>query len=270
MNITAYQGNHSLIFAFNLPPMNLKRIAFLFALFVLSACTKEYLPDTYTEVPATEVKTFEYLPVYPETDAMLFSVQETKFVNQNNQVTAHHTGKARARFNDNDGNSISAGTVKVQDVPLTISSNQYTYNPDNLNPEGINYISSGAHRWTVSGSSQFPEVNFLCTRTIPEISPLLSTAEVIDRNQSFGVNTQQGVQNADSLRYTIFSSGGYYYATREANSPLHVFTPDKLAMLTPGKGILRLTAFNVTAIEINGKRLMYINQSITEKEVQIK
>lgn len=250
--------------------MNLIRTTLFLAVISFSACTKEYLPDTYTEAPSGEVKTFEYLPFFPESDAMLFSIQETKFVNLNNQTTAIHAGKARARFEDNEGNLIQAGTVKVQDVPLSISSNQYAYNPDNLNPEGINYLNSGAHRWTISGSSRFPEVNFLCSRTIPEISPLLSTSEVIDRNQSFGVNTQQGVQNADSLRYTIFSSGGYYYATRSANSPLHVFTPDKLVALTPGKGILRLTAFNVTPIEINGKKLMYVNQSITEKEVQIK
>lgn len=250
--------------------MNLVRITLFSILIIVSGCTKEYLPDSYTEAPSGEVKTFEYLPVYPETDAMLFSVQETKFIKENNQTSFINTGKARARFEDNDGNLISAGTVKVQDVELTISSNEYSYNPNNLNPEGINYINSGAHRWSVSGTSQFPQVNFLCSRTIPEISPLLSTSDVIDRNQSFGVNTQQGVQNADSLRYTIFSSGGYYHATRSANSPLHVFTPDKLAALTPGKGILRLTAFNVTPIEINGKKLIYVNQSITEKEVQIK
>ncbi len=250
--------------------MNLFRIALFFFVIIISSCTKEYLPDTYTEAPTGEVRTFEYLPEYPEADALLFSVQEIKFVNENSQLTAHHTGKARARFEDNDGKLISAGTVKVQDVPLSNSYNQYVYNPDNLNPEGINYINSGAHRWSVSGSIGFPEVNFMCTRTIPEISPLLSTSDVIDRNQSFGVNTQQGVQNADSLRYTIFSSGGYYHATRSANSPLHVFTPDKLAALTPGKGILRLTAFNITPIEINGKKLIYVNQAITEKEVQIK
>lgn len=250
--------------------MNLTRISLLLSIIFITGCTKEYLPDSYTEVPSGTVSTVEYLPVYPETDAMLFSIQETKFVNENNQITAENTGKARARFEDENGNFIAAGTVKVQDVPLSISTNQYTYNPDQLNPGGINYINSGAHRWTVSGNSLFPEVNFFCTRTIPDISPLLSTSEVIDRNQSFGVNTQQGVQNADSLRYTIFSAGGYYYATRSANSPLHVFTPDKLAALTPGKGILRLTAFNVTPIEINGKKMIYVNQAITEKEVQIK
>jgi hypothetical protein len=250
--------------------MHLKRLVFLIAVLFISACTKEYLPDTYTEVPAGSAVTFEYLPSYPEYDAMFYSIQETRFENQNNASSAIHTGKARARFQDEDGKLVSAGTVKVQDVPLLLTSNQYVYNPDNLNPEGINYVNSGAHRWTVSGSSQFPEVNFLCTRSLPEISPLLSTSEVIDRSQSFGVNTREGVQNADSLRYTIFSPGGYYYVTRPANSPLQVFTPDKLSVLTPGKGILRLTAFNVTPIEIHGKKLVYINLSITEKEVQIK
>jgi hypothetical protein len=250
--------------------MNYIKSLLLLTLWLMAGCTKEYLPDTYSEVPAGEPKTFEYLPVFPESDAMLFSIQQTKFADENNASSAMHIGKARARFEDQDNHPISVGTVKVQDVPLTMVSNQYTYNPDNLNPEGINFLNSGAHRWSISGNDRFPEINFMCTRTLPVISPLLSTSDVIDRNQSFAVNTKEGIQDADSLRYTIFSSGGYYYATRPANSPLHVFTPDKLASLSPGKGILRLTAFNVTAIEINGRKLFYINQSITEKPVQIK
>ncbi len=216
------------------------------------------------------VKTYEYLPVYPQTDGMLYSIRETVFPDRNTPSNVQFRGKARARFDDGNNRLIWAGEVRVQDVPLHHDAGHYFYDPDAINPEGINYQHSGAHRWYIAGNDSFPEIQFMCVRSIPDIFPIVTTSDIIDRNESFGVTTQQHIDNADSVRYTIFSAGAYYFVTRSSDSPLHVFTPDKLAVLAPGKGILRLTAFNTTSIEINGKKLVYINQAITEREMQIR
>lgn len=234
---------------------------------VLASCTKEDLPDTFTEVLPTAVKTVEYLPVYPGSDAVLYSVNEVFF---NEQAYGQAKGKARAFFPENTAGFLSAGTVKVQDTVLNFNNHTYSYNPDQTNPEGIDFFNSGAHRWNISGSTAFPEVNFMCTRSIPEIFPMVTTSTVIYREKSFGINTQQYINDADSLRYTIFSMDSYIYANRDAKTPLHVFTPDQLTHLTPGPAILRLTAYNVNTLELNGKILTYINQSITDTAIEIK
>jgi hypothetical protein len=235
----------------------------------IMSCTREDLPDQLIEISGV-VKTQEYLPVYPHADGMLYSIQETVFLDANGQSLVHHRGRARARFDDGNNRLIWAGVVSVQDVPLNHHAGHYFYDPDAIHPEGINYHHSGAHRWYIAGNDSFPEIQFMCIRTIPDIFPLVTTSDIIDRNESFGVTTQKPIDNADSVRYTIFSSGAYYFVTRSSDSPMHVFTPDRLAVLTPGKGILRLTAFNSTTIEINGKRLVYINQAITEREIPIR
>ncbi len=93
--------------------------------------------------------------------------------------------------------------------------------------------------------------------------------DTISRNVDYSFGTATGIQNADSVRFTIFSLSSYVFANKEAGEQYHTFKPELLQHLTPGKGLIMMTAFRFIPITASGTDWAVLHQVSAYKEVYI-
>lgn len=253
-----------------LPKQLLMLILVCTGLFLLASCKKTEVEEfEQPTIPvAADFTPEDYVPVYPDVDAMLVSIRNITFDDDNGMVTSASTGDAKAVFKSKSGKPEDAGEVKVQNAALKLGAgNRYDYQPTSLAPEGIqlpNHL-----KWSISGKGEFPNMNLINTDGFPEISPLLDNPETVDRSRDFVLGLTEHIQNADSVRYTITASNGYIYADDWAANHSVTFTPQKLKVLAAGTGYVRIIVFRTVTMVINEKYIQAINQSVITKKITI-
>lgn len=236
----------------------------------LSSCQKDETEDlSLPAPPPAAVADEDYVPVYPNTDAILVSIKNFRVDKVTGQLEDQATGGARAIFPTKSGNLENAGDVKVQNTSLTCESgNQYAYQSDLLAPDGIPFPDQKV-RWNISGNANVPAMNLISTEGFPGISPIAGNPESIDRSSEFTLGLEEHIQNADSVRYVIASSNGYIYADDWAVNHSVTFKPNRLKLLAPGEGIIKIIAFRTITAFINQKMIQAINQSVVTQKVTI-
>lgn len=248
-----------------------KLIALFFAgLLLVSSCKKGEV-ETLAPPPAPvgEINNDDYVPVYPNTDAVFVSIKHVTFEDNSGLPTEKTTGGARAVFPSKAGEFVNAGDVACQNTPLNCSTgNNYGYLPSSLAPEGISFPNNKL-RWSVSGNSNIPNMNFINTDGFPVISPFLNNPETIDRSQQFILGLTENIQNADSVRYVISATNGYIYADDWAVNHSATFSPAKLKALAAGDAIIKITAFRTVAMYINDRMIRAVNQTVISKKVKL-
>lgn len=239
----------------------------------VSSCTKEEIsgPVAWHPVEHTKTETVDYLPVYGEQDAVLAAITEYSYDDVNGVKTEVTRGSALAVFPSGSGNFLGVGDVRSIGEPLGLESgNRYALRPTPAWPGGLNYPGAPVYRWEVEGTTQFPAVNFICTVGFPVISEMVTSAPEIDRNADFTMGTTLPMDDADSVRFTVFAPNGYLFADKKGSNYTHTFAASKLMLLADGEGFIRITAFNSVPIEVNGKKIQYINQAVTTMPVTIR
>lgn len=241
-----------------------------FVVFGIVSCKKSEVevfdaPDPIPVVSAND----DYIPVYPNTDAVMVSIKNITYEENAGQLFEKSAGSARAIFPSAKGALVNAGDVTCQQVPLNFESgNLYGYQPSTLAPEGIAFPDNKL-RWSVSGNSNIPNMNFMNIDGFPTISPILDNPETIDRSQEFTLGLTDHIQNADSVRFTITASNGQLFAEDWAVINSVTFSSNKLQALAPGEAVIKITAFRTVTMQVNEKIIQAINQSVISKKVTI-
>lgn len=253
-----------------LPP-GILFIFFMGAL-LFTGCAKDDLtPSDPKVVVDTTTETIDYVPIYNDRTGILISINEYNYVSQNGISVENISGKAKALFPDDNGMLRTAGNVAVQNVSLSVTSNNsYDFAPTENLPSGINFINSNDVRWTISGNAEIPSMSFICVEGFPTMSEIKTDVTEIDRTKDFNMATEFPIENADSVRFNIFAPNGYLFADANGSHSSHVFTSSKLTLLNPGTSYIRITAFRTVPIEYNGQTIQYINESVTTKKIVIK
>lgn len=236
-------------------------------------CTKEDLaPAEPNPEIDTTVNLEDYVPTYPERTGILVSINNYTYENQNGTTVEKITGAAKAIFPDQSGNLRNAGNVAVQNVSLLAGTNNtYSFVPNSTNSPDFSFPNSTNTRWAVSGNGDIPAMNFICTAGFPSMSEMVTSGPGIDRQNDFTLGTTLPFDNADSVRFTVFASNGYLFASSTSQHNSHTFESSKLLMLNAGTGYIRVTAFRTVPFEINGITLIqYINESVVTKQITIK
>ncbi len=242
----------------------------LLAAALFTSCAKEDLPppEMHTVVDTITDLT-DYLPIYPERSAILVSINNYSFSGQGGSATAVR-GIAKAVFPDVSGNLRLAGNVSVQDISLSTSANNtYSFSPDPSAPEGIDFMNTSSLRWTISGNGDFPPVSFISVEGFPTMTAIIPGSPVVDRSKDFSLATEQNIDNADSVRFSIYSPNGQLFAVAAGRYNNHTFSVSRLSLLSAGSGYLRITAFRSISLEVNGMTLQYLNESVTTKPITI-
>lgn len=239
---------------------------------LFTGCAKDDLaPSEPKAVIDTTTEMIDYVPIYNDRTGILISINEYNYVSQNGISVENISGKAKALFPSANGTLRTAGNVSVQNVALSVTSNNsYDFVPNVNQPTGINFINSNDVRWTISGNGEIPSMSFICVEGFPTMSEIKTNVTEIDRTMDFNMSTEFPIENADSVRFNIFAPNGYLFADANGSHSSHVFASSKLTLLNPGTGYIRITAFRTVPLEYNGQTIQYINESVTTKEISIK
>lgn len=234
----------------------------------ITSCQKGEMDEFEQPAPLpAENQHDDYVPVYPDADAVMVSIKTISFENQGGNLYEQSAGSARAIFPSKTGTLVNAGEVRVENQPLNCETgNQYNYQPNTLAPQGIPFTNNKP-RWSVSGNSNIPNMNFMNTTGFPEISPIAGDPETIDRTTEFTLGFTDPVINADSVRYTIISANGFIYSAEKGTSQSHTFSPEQLQLLDPGSGSIKITSFRTVTMFINQKNIQAINQTVISKKI---
>lgn len=232
-----------------------------------SSCRKgeEVTPDDNTST-ADEVKVREYIPVDPSLTGTLVAVKYLDFDDAGLNVTGT-SGRAWAKFPGLD-ESMSAGNVRVLGNLMNENTDHlYSYNAEGSTP-GLSF-SQGISSWDISGSLTVPSGNFIVPGGFPQITGIITLSDTISRAEDFSFGTGNTIVNADSVRFSIFSSSSYVYANKESGEQFHTFKPELLKYLSQGEGLIMMTAFRYITVSASGTNWAVLHQASTLKSVYI-
>jgi hypothetical protein len=235
---------------------------------VIASCRKGEEPAPDKDASLVEkVKIREYIPEDPAYAGTMVAIKYLDFDNTGLNVTGV-SGRAWAKF-PGLNEYMSAGEVSVLGNKMDESAEHlYSYNSEGLLP-GIDF-SLGISSWNISGSLTVPSSNFIIPGGFPEMTGIVNLKDTLDREIGFSFGSNGAILYADSVRFTVFSSSSYVYANKESGEQYHTFNPGLLKHLTPGEGLIMMTAFRFITISSSGSEWAVLHQTSSFKDIHIK
>lgn len=229
------------------------------ALFVLFAtsCKKDGSSSTSSE---------PQFPIPTDADGVLVAIKTFSTVETGPISTDIIFGTGVAVFIGESG-FLDAGEVSLNDVELDkMPNNSYTYSNlgDITNPTGIDL--SGGASWDVEGKGGVPSMTNEQFNTFPS-KPSITSSETVNRADGYNF-TWSSITNADSIIVSILTGSDEenISITVAGDATSRNFTADELSKLRKSNvAILQIAAYKIDPRTIGGKKIYFINQSVTSK-----
>jgi hypothetical protein len=177
-------------------------------------------------------------------------------------------GLATGGIFDVQGTFLDAGTVKCDNNPLKLYTNQtYLNEISQTNPQGIDFGNSVA--WSIGGSANVSAFDYSDTQSWPT-KPVLSISNTtISHSGEYVLNLVSPIVNCDSVIFTI--AGGSGNATLQKTKPNGVqsvtFSASEMNSLGTGSGIIQAAAYKLNPQNKGGRKIYFIKETVNTKSV---
>ncbi len=250
---------------------NIMKKHFLFAALIaavgFTSCDKEETPDQ--EVPQeTSVQTA--YPQYDDADGILVGIKSITKQETAGFPIEIELGTAVAAFFDGPGSTtlLDAGTVELNESSLSKqSNNSYVFIPSATDFQGIDF--SGGASWEVSGNGEVDAISDDFNR-FPG-TPELNEVEDITKGEAFTVSIAGSVSSTDSILVVVSSQDGSSINKTFARTQTSFsFTATESGNLNTGTGLVQVVPYAFTQVDVSGKNIYFINETVVTQNVTIK
>lgn len=239
------------------PAHSLTAIVLLIAL-SLGACKKEEsaVPAQTPSTPSNNGGSGSSTPMFDDMNGMLWAINTITSQNVGGAVFEIESGMGIALFPNADNSAnVSAGTVKLNDVELTLNSdNSYLSLPSQTNPMGID-LSSGATHWTGTGANGIPAIDHTPNFSFPTVGDITSSTTV-DISSGYTLEVAS-ITASDSVVFMV----GNVVKTKASGTTSCSFSAQELAGASAGASIIQVSPYSYSSEVIGGKTMYFGKQT---------